>query len=379
MKNKTILTVDDSTTNLDILVDLLSDYNVLDVTNGEDALEIINEEPIDLILLDIMMPDMDGLEVCQRIKNNPHSKDIPIIFITALNDEKNIEKAYMLGGIDYITKPFKPRELLAKVKVQFRLQELQNYVLEINQNLEAKVKTEVEKNKEQQFMLLQQNRLAKMGEMINMIAHQWREPLNSINMKIQGLQFDYDDGLLKDKDYVRSFIDKNKSTIFFMSQTIDDFRNFLTKNKNKQLFNVLEATQKVQSMQSAELAFYDIEIEVEGHGFEFLGFESEYQQVILNLISNAKDALISGKILNPKITIIFKGKQIIIQDNGGGIPEKIINKVFEAYFTTKENIKGMGIGLYMSKTIIEGNMGGKLTVENHNDGARFIIDLDDEI
>ncbi|MFK5891988.1 MAG: diguanylate cyclase [Pseudomonadota bacterium] len=124
MKKKTILVVDDTITNLDILVELLDGYDVIEAANGVDALEIVSEELIDLILLDIMMPDMDGFEVCQKLKSNEDTKDIPIIFITAKADEDSIEQAYDMGGIDYITKPFKPKELLARVKRELKMQAL---------------------------------------------------------------------------------------------------------------------------------------------------------------------------------------------------------------------------------------------------------------
>ena len=125
MDNKKILIIDDTVSNLDILGNLLDKYYVIDATNGADALEILEDELVDLILLDIMMPDMDGYEVCKRLKNNLITKDIPIIFITAKADEDSIEKAYDIGGIDYVTKPFKPKELLAKVKRELYLQDLQ--------------------------------------------------------------------------------------------------------------------------------------------------------------------------------------------------------------------------------------------------------------
>ena len=126
MKNKTILVVDDTISNLDIMGVILDKYDVMDATSGKDALEILDEEQIDLILLDIMMPDMNGYEVCEILKANPKTKDIPIIFITAKTDENSIEKAYDVGGIDYVTKPFKPKELLARVKTQLHVQNLQN-------------------------------------------------------------------------------------------------------------------------------------------------------------------------------------------------------------------------------------------------------------
>ena len=124
MKKKTILIVDDTISNLDILLDILTDYDVIDAISGEDALELVENENVDLILLDIMMPVMDGFEVCRRLKENNQTKYIPVIFITAITDENNIEKAYDIGGSDYVTKPFKPKELLSRVKRELQIQTL---------------------------------------------------------------------------------------------------------------------------------------------------------------------------------------------------------------------------------------------------------------
>lgn len=129
MQTKTILIIDDTVENLDILASLLNMYDIVDAINGEDALEILKGETINLILLDIMMPGMNGYKVCSKIQEDPKTKDIPIIFITAKTDEDSIEKAYDVGGIDYVSKPFKPKELLAKVKREFKLQNLQKDLL----------------------------------------------------------------------------------------------------------------------------------------------------------------------------------------------------------------------------------------------------------
>lgn len=123
-KTQTILVVDDTDTNIDILVGLLTSYDIAVATNGKNAIEICNEENIDLILLDIMMPEMDGFEVCTILKQKNKTKGIPIIFITAKTDEDSMEAAYDIGGIDYVTKPFKPKELIARVKTQLRVQSL---------------------------------------------------------------------------------------------------------------------------------------------------------------------------------------------------------------------------------------------------------------
>ncbi len=125
MSGKNILIVDDTETNIDILLDLLGEtYEIVVATDGMTALEIIKKEEIDLVLLDIMMPEMDGYEVCQKIREEHLTRDLPIIFITARSDEESIERAYKIGGNDYITKPFKTLELLARIKTQLTLKEL---------------------------------------------------------------------------------------------------------------------------------------------------------------------------------------------------------------------------------------------------------------
>ncbi|MEA3513116.1 MAG: response regulator [Campylobacterota bacterium] len=123
---KTILVVDDTKVNIQILMELLGDdYDILACRDGETAIEMAQEDKPDLILLDIMMPKMDGFEVCEKLKEKPDTKEIPIIFLTAMSDEDSIEKAYDIGGSNYVTKPFKPKELLARVKRELELQELQ--------------------------------------------------------------------------------------------------------------------------------------------------------------------------------------------------------------------------------------------------------------
>jgi len=160
-----------------------------------------------------------------------------------------------------------------------------------------------------------------------------------------------------------------------MSKTIDDFRSFFRIDKERIDFKVKEATQSVIDMQSTQLKNHNITLNISGDEFIYNGLQSEYQQVILNLINNAKDVLIENEIDTPTIDIILENNKIYVQDNAGGIPNDIISRVFEPYFTTKDQGKGTGMGLYMSKMIIEDNMGGNLSVINKNNGALFCIKL----
>ena len=254
--------------------------------------------------------------------------------------------------------------------------------------LQLKIKEALEENTRQLQTLQQQSKMASMGEMIGAIAHQWRQPLNELGLSIQNLKYDYKAGVV-DKDFIDNFIEYNKKTIMFMSNTIDDFRSFFRVDKEKKKFNVMETTQAVVSMQSAQLSSLNITTNITGDSFDHIGYQSEYQQVVLNIVNNAKDALVDNNIENPTISIAIsicsnldKNNQcckVVISDNAGGIPEDVINRIFEPYYTTKEQGKGTGMGLYMSKMIIEENMGGKLMVENIHGGASFTINFKEKI
>jgi len=254
---------------------------------------------------------------------------------------------------------------------------LKNIFIDYKQNFETLLSDAIEDNRKKDQVLQQQSKMAQMGEMIGAIAHQWRQPLNAITTSIQNLKYDYKDGNLKDEKFIDKFIEQNKQTIKFMSKTIDDFRGFFRVEKEKQKFSIQESTKSVADMLNAQLQNYNITLSINNDEFIYNGLQSEYQQVILNLINNAKDALIENNIKEPMIIIeIDSIKQMIcVIDNAGGVPEEILNRVFEPYFTTKEQGKGTGMGLYMSKMIIEDNMQGSLTVENINNGAKFCIDL----
>ncbi|SHO80856.1 diguanylate cyclase/phosphodiesterase (GGDEF & EAL domains) with PAS/PAC sensor(s) [hydrothermal vent metagenome] len=254
-----------------------------------------------------------------------------------------------------------------------RLKEANKKLANLNNNLQIEIDKKVEEIIEKDKHIQQQSKMAEMGEMIGAIAHQWRQPLNIISTSIQNLKYDYKENLLEDEAYIKEFIDSNKKTIKFMSKTIDDFRNFFRVEKEKKEFAILNATQNVVDMLIVQLEEHNIELNIRGEEFQFLGFENEYKQVILNIINNAKDILLEKSIQNPVINIEIRENKITIEDNAGGIPTYILNRVFEPYFTTKE--QGIGIGLYMSKMIIEKNMGGNLRVENSKLGAIFIITL----
>jgi C4-dicarboxylate-specific signal transduction histidine kinase len=247
-----------------------------------------------------------------------------------------------------------------------------------SEKLVQKVKSEELKNKKTQELMQQQSRLAQMGEMISMIAHQWRQPLSAITAtsgtlelkakmnKITPDEVEY--SALKIRDFSRH-----------LSSTIDDFRNFFKTNKVKVTTNYKDIISSVKSIIDSSLTHNNIVLKVDTKSSSDLyTFEGELKQVILNLIKNAEDALIEKKIENPQITITINDSKLDVQDNAGGIPKDIIDKIFNPYFSTKTNKDGTGLGLYMSKTIVEEHCNGKLTVCNENGGAKFTIDLSED-
>lgn len=369
MKKRTILTVDDTITNLDILVELLDEYDVIDATNGKEALEIAREENIELILLDIMMPEMDGYEVCQKLKENEKTRDIPVIFITAKTDEESIAKAFKFGGVDYVTKPFKPQELLARVETHLKLRSLVCY-------LEDEVEEKTAKILEQKETIFQQRKKAAMGDMIGIIAHQLKQPLNAISVSGVMVHEKFENNTLTQKDMV-TFEQRTFEQIRFMSRSIDELRNFFNPNKKPRSYNVKNTINKALSFIDTLVSSKGIELSVDiKDNINAVGFDNELQQVILNIVNNAKDILIEKKPEFPMIKVVGKEEgdkvAITIEDNGGGIPKDIIEKVFDSYFTTKGE-KGTGIGLNLVRMIVEDSMSGKISVVNTNFGAVFKI------
>jgi signal transduction histidine kinase len=261
-------------------------------------------------------------------------------------------------------------------EVDHRTQEL----AELNKGLDAKIHEEVAKSKQQEALLIHQSRSAAMGEMIGAIAHQWRQPLNALSLVQQNMQLRYEMDKL-DADFMNISMEKSNRLIQKMSSTIDDFRNFFKPNKHVDIFYIKYVIRATCELLDAQLKNHNINLTINcPENINIVGLEGEFSQVILNLINNAKDVLVERSIADPMITITVipasgDGIYVTIQDNAGGVPESIFDKIYDPYFTTKEEGRGTGIGLYMSKIIIENNMGGSLHAFNDSEGANFVIHL----
>jgi len=253
--------------------------------------------------------------------------------------------------------------------------EAQENLKHLNETLEQRVLDEAAKNRDKDHLMIQQSRLAAMGEMIGNIAHQWRQPLNALAILLANIKDAY---VYKELDeaYLNSATETGQTLLQKMSATIDDFRNFFRPNREKVPFSMNKAIREALFMVDA--SFHNHQIEVawqEGEDLWAYGFPSEYSQVLLNLLGNARDAILKQRAVDGKVAIrlarLDDHVALTVADNGGGILDDVLPKVFDPYFTTKE--KGTGIGLYMSKMIIEGNMGGRIEVCNNAHGAEFTV------
>lgn len=309
--------------------------------------------------------------------------------LSLLLDENKNNKVYFvltlisfILGITFIyaTYNIKLSQLLLKTSLELE---------ETNHTLEDRIKEEIDKNRTKDQKLFQQSRLAQMGEMLSMIAHQWRQPLGSIaatvsniEVKLQLDKYDLktDEGADACKTFLGTKLNNIDSYVQTLSTTIDDFRNFYNPHKERKVTNINDPIKKALDIILASMKTQGIEV-VESYEskYELSLAEGELMQVFLNIFKNAQDNFKEKNITPAEVTIrtrdIAKGIQVEISDNGGGIPEDIIMKIFDPYFSTKDEKNGTGLGLYMSKTIVQEHHDGKIEVENRAGGACFRITI----
>ena len=252
----------------------------------------------------------------------------------------------------------------------------------LNNNLKEMIKEEVSKNREKDKQLIQQSRMAQMGEMLSMIAHQWRQPLSAISATSASLELKARRNTL-DNDTAQNKARNISNYAQHLSSTIDVFRNFFKIHKEKRVTSYDEVVSSVLDIIQASLSDKNIQLIQELHCHDtFNSYPNELKQVVLNLLKNADDVIAEKEIKDPfiKISSYVKDQKYVLEvsDNAGGIPDDIIDKIFDPYFSTKMQKDGTGLGLYMSKTIIEEHCAGSLTVKNREDGAVFTIEIPNE-
>jgi C4-dicarboxylate-specific signal transduction histidine kinase len=400
-------------------------FAVESAPNGAEALNRAEVAPPELIISDILMPDLDGFELCRRVKCDDRLRGIPFIFYSATYvTPEDRRLAMKLGASRFLIKPMElevfsnlirevlgeyrqarleiPRAPLAeggeldRMQIQALTHKLEHKVREIAREREARRKLEqdyrelkenmkevirqaVEEERRKDDGMIIQGRQAVMEEMINNIAHQWRQPINTLGLLAQDLQMTFKLGEFS-REYIEANVKRTMEVIQAMSKTIDDFRTFFKPNREQVEFRVLRVITKIRSFLEGGFDSKQIRLELECADDPVVkGYPGEFSQVILNILINARDAFAGQKIAEPLVRVRVScegGKTVIlITDNAGGIPPDIIEKIFDPYFTTKGPDRGTGIGLFMSKSIIEKNMGGSLTARNLDHGAEFRIEL----
>jgi two-component system, NtrC family, sensor kinase len=387
LKNITILYAEDEFVIQEGITETLNlfEINVICAKNGQEGLSIFksSDRKIDLILTDIKMPKLDGIGMIEKIREI--DKDIPVIITTAHQETTFLMESIELNISAYILKPIDIYKLEASLIKAIESKVLKEELIEKNRRLEI----EIQKNEEKQKIMESQSRFAAMGEMISMIAHQWRQPLSSIgtasfNLKYKLLTEKFDLETKEGREEQATFFSKKFDEIEFYVQnlttTIDDFRNFFKTDKavsntiiQRPINNTLKILQK-------DIEANNIELVLDFKSQNKINiYENEITHVFINILKNAQDKFLEKDTKNAKIKIktqdLENGVEIEIYDNGGGIAKEDLNIIFEPYFSTKKEKNGTGIGLYMSKIIVEKNHQGKLFAKNRDEGISFFIIL----
>jgi signal transduction histidine kinase len=284
------------------------------------------------------------------------------------------KKLIILGIIISIIIPFTIALFITNKKLKTTQKELEK----LNEKLEERIKEEVEKNKKNQMLILQQNRLALMGEMISMIAHQWRQPLNRIAILLETLNLKYNSNKL-DQENMSKIYKELKNYIGYLSSTIDDFRNFFAKDEEAREFFIKEAILKTIALINPTFESHNIKIHTDIKNDKIKSYQNALMQALINILNNAKEALKNSPQKDIFIKAYKKEKDAVIEieDTGGGIDEKIMDKIFDPYFSTKEEKNGSGLGLYISKMLVLKQLKGSILVENTDKGAKFTIIVPD--
>ena len=372
-RNQKILIVDDNEKNIQVVANVLAEnnYDIDYALNGQDALNLINSYDFTLILLDIMMPGMDGFEVCKRIKNNPEKNEIPIIFLTAKTDVDSIQKAFDNGGVDYLNKPFNSKELLARVKTHVALKTSKDKLKDTNKWLEEKVAERTQELDTANKKLLELDKAK--SQFINIISHEIRTPLNGI---IGGLSLLKDSGLAEEAESLVGILDLSAARLEAFSKKALDIS----------LFNLYH--KKMLKLENVNINDYILEIlntledEKEGKEIYFnnmfnadvstMKVDANYfYKCLYNIIHNA--IKFSPDKSSITIETINKNHHLIIniKDEGIGFDNGFLINDVEAFNNKNHVDNSPGLGLFLSNKIIEAH-GGYLENGNNPDKGAFV-------
>ena len=371
-----ILLVDDDLKNLQVAMSILRDYNVIYAQSGEKALELLEKNQFDLILLDVVMPTMDGCFVCSKIKSNEKTKKIPVIFLTVKDDEKDIVKGFELGAVDYITKPFYSEVLLKRVEVHLKLAAVMKELELVNKNLNEKVKNQVEELRNKDKIIVQHSKINAMASIIDVISLQWKEPVDKIRLYLQSLDFKFSNiqEYKSDKTFKKTLDEVKK-----LDEIMNDFHKFFNNQKNKEEVNLKVSLDNAIFLLKDELNELNIKLNVKGDNLISLNIVfDEIKHIFNKLISKSiENFKITNSLVEKKIDISFENNKesvyIIYEDNANNYDENQLKRFFESPNLSKYN--SFDLGFYLVKVFIEKNF-GLLNIEKTQNGIKYSIRFD---
>jgi len=353
--DKHLLIVDDNATNIILMQAILEEAgfaNMHSASSAIEAYEILKNEPINLILMDIMMPDIDGLEALEAIKSNGKYAQVDVIMVTATDDDETLKKSFELGAVDFVRKPVNQVELIARLHTTLQSQE-------------------------KDTMILQHSRFDAMEEIIGMLAHQWRQPLSIINAIIGTMTVQKELNMLSDEELSSSLKSISKHT-HDLSHMITTFRSFFQTDAMPTLGSPNEAILEAYELMQEGLEQQHIRHDLDLADLQPMFYtQNLLSQVLTNMITNSREAFAKNKVSDPYISIssfVQNNKvNILIKDNAGGIPVEIQKNIFEPYFTTKSERNGKGLGLFLAKNIISQHFNGNIYAKSQGGQSEFLI------
>jgi DNA-binding response OmpR family regulator len=366
-KKPRVLAVDDQRDALRLLQIRLqnSGFDCLTANDGASALDLLGKEPVDVIILDVMMPQMDGIEVCRRLKADEKTKDIPVLFLTAKFDMEDKVRGLDVGGHDYLTKPVEQAELLARTKSALRVKQLQD-------QLKERIQLQQTINQLQQGMLSEHWQKT-LGQLAASLAHEINNPLAAALGSAQLLAMD--EGLDKNVLDRLQIIDRSLQRA---GQKLRSLLLIAQASKHAQTISVGQMVDDLATIVNFQVVVNKVSLQTDlDDTCEWQGVASELARAILYVINNAIEAV--AGVQNPSITLkVTPGapfNEIHIIDNGPGIPAELRSRVFEAFFTTK-GAPHVGVGLFLANKMIE-NVGGRIEVHTptNGQGAELVIYL----